>query len=422
MEKIVNSKINEEYIKVKHPSGLTILLAPMKGYSSTFALFATKYGSVDTTFKTAAEKDFVCVPEGIAHFLEHKLFENEDCDVFSLYAKYGANANAFTSFDKTAYLFSCTDYVKENLEILLDFVQKPYFTKETVDKEQGIIGQEIRMYDDDPNWRVFFNCLTSLYHNNPVRIDIAGTTDTIAKIDADLLYKCYYTFYNLHNMVLSIAGNFDVDEVLALCDKMLKPCDAIGLETTIEDEPYEVVKKENVQKMSVSIPLFNIAFKADYKDGFEGTKDYVYCTTLLSMIAGKTSKGYKEMYESGLINSAFSAESFYGRGFFAPMFSGESKKPREVFEKIKQLISDAKANGLDKEQFEIIKKQNYGELLSGFNSVRVVAQNMMEAHFSDISAFDMIDISAQMTFEDVTAFLDKIDIENGTISIIEPIE
>ena len=212
MEKkiITNEKTGDKYVYIKHDSGLDILVCEMEGFSTTEALFGTKYGSINTRFKTGKDKDYTVVPEGIAHFLEHKLFENEECDVFDLYAKTGASANAFTSFDKTCYLFSCSDNYKASLEILLSFVQSPYFTKESVDKEQGIIGQEIRMYEDNPSWRVFFNLLSILYHSHPVKIDIAGTIDSIAKIDADLLYKCYNTFYNLHNMVLAIAGNVKI--------------------------------------------------------------------------------------------------------------------------------------------------------------------------------------------------------------------
>lgn len=180
----------------------------MKGFSSVEALFGTKYGSINTMFKTSDDAEYTTVPEGIAHFLEHKLFENEDCDVFELYAKTGASANAFTSFDKTCYIFSSSHNYQDSLRILLDFVQKPYFTKENVDKEQGIIGQEIKMTNDNPDWRLFFNLLRGMYHNHPVKIDIAGTVESIAEIDADLLYKCYNTFYNLNNMVLSIGRKY----------------------------------------------------------------------------------------------------------------------------------------------------------------------------------------------------------------------
>ena len=274
MEKITNARIKEEYLRIKHKSGATILLYPMKGYSTAYALFATKYGSVDTTFKTNEDPDFVTVPEGIAHYLEHKLFENDECDAFDLYAKTGANANAYTSFDKTAYLFSCSQKFEENLRILLGFVQEPYFTDATVAKEQGIIGQEIRMYEDDTGWRVFFNCLQAMYEKNPVRIDIAGTIESIAKIDKDLLYRCYNTFYNLNNMVIAVAGNFDVDKTLEICDELLKPSEDHGLQVIVPDEPLTVHEKRNVQKLSCAIPLFNIGWKFPAYSGKEQLEKY----------------------------------------------------------------------------------------------------------------------------------------------------
>ena len=187
-------------------NGLQVYVVEKEDYSSAYALFGTRYGSVDTVFSRDNE-NFTAVPEGIAHFLEHKLFESEDGDAFTRYAETGAYANAFTSFDRTCYLFSCSDNFEKNLDILLDFVQNPYFTEQTVKKEQGIIGQEIRMYEDSPSWRVLFNMLSAMYQNHPVRIDIAGTVDSIAKIDANLLYECYNTFYHPSNMFICIAGN-----------------------------------------------------------------------------------------------------------------------------------------------------------------------------------------------------------------------
>ncbi|MBP1577986.1 MAG: insulinase family protein, partial [Oscillospiraceae bacterium] len=221
-ETVVSRNLAENYTKIEHPSGLTLMLCPMEGFSSAYALFATRYGSIDSVF-AVGDGEFTEVPAGIAHFLEHKLFESEEGDAFALYAKTGASANAYTSFDRTAYLFSCTDKFDESIEILINLVTKPYFTAQTVQKEQGIIGQEIRMYDDDPEWRVYFNLLGALYHDHPLKTDIAGTVESISEITADLLYSCYHAFYNLNNMVLAVAGNFDIDTVVKACDKMLIP-------------------------------------------------------------------------------------------------------------------------------------------------------------------------------------------------------
>lgn len=204
---------DEGYLKTTLDSGLTVYLMEKSQYASSYAIFGTKYGSIDTRFSKDGGEE-INVPEGIAHYLEHKLFESEDGDAFTKYAETGASANAFTSFDRTCYLFSCSDKFYENLDILLNFVQNPYFTAENVQKEQGIIGQEIRMYDDNPGWCVLFNLLKAMYINHPVRIDIAGTTESIAEINADLLYKCYETFYNPSNMFICIVGNIDIDKTL----------------------------------------------------------------------------------------------------------------------------------------------------------------------------------------------------------------
>ncbi len=425
MEKkiISNDRLGEKYTYVKHPTGLDIYIWKMEDYSTTYALFGTKYGSVNTKFKTKDEPDFITVPNGIAHFLEHKLFENEDCDVFSLYAKTGASANAYTSFDKTCYLFSCTDNVYESLEILLKFVQAPYFTEETVRKEQGIIGQEIRMYDDDPNWRVFFNMLCGLYKNHPVKIDIAGTVESIAQIDADLLYKCYNTFYNLNNMVLSIAGNIDEDKVLELCDKLLKDKGNPGLETAFEPEPEEVCQKETVQKLEVAMPIFNIGFKAKPEKGIDLIRAEIETNCALYLIAGSISEFYKRLYDDGLINSAFSTEVFSGDGYFCSIFGGQSKDPRRVRDLIVEEIDRCKREGLNREMFESVKKAYYGGIIRQYTNAESIASILLNASMTDhCSPFDTLEIMANVTFEDVTERLHKqFDTDKVTLSIVEPV-
>lgn len=425
MEKkiVKNERTGEQHTYVKHPTGLDIYIWKMKDYSTSYALFGTKYGSVNTKFKTKDEPDFITVPNGIAHYLEHKLFENEDCDVFSLYAKTGASANAYTSFDKTCYLFSCTDNVYESLEILLKFVQNPYFTPENVQKEQGIIGQEIRMYDDNAGWRVFFNMLQGMYHNHPVKIDIAGTVESIAEINADLLYKCYYTFYNLNNMVLSIAGDIDEDRVLELCDKLLKQGGNPELETAFEPEPESVCQKEVTQKLEVAIPLFNIGFKAKPESGIEALKADTETNFVIYLLAGNSSDLYKRLYDGGLINSSFSAEVFRGDGYFCSIFGGESRNPRLVRDKIIEEIERCKKEGLDEKRFNIFKKTYYGGLIRNLGDAESIATNMLNAGMEKLSAFDVIETVAAVTFEDVSRRLEtQFNPKNVTLSIIEPIK
>jgi predicted Zn-dependent peptidase len=390
----------------------------MEGFSSAYALFGAKYGSVDDTFKTKADADFVTVPSGIAHYLEHKLFENEDCDAFRLYAKTGAGANAYTSFDKTAYLFSCSQKFAENLEILLKFVQEPYFTDATVQKERGIISQEIKMYDDEPGWRVFFNSLEAVYYNNPVKINIAGTVESIAKIDKDLLYRCYNSFYNLNNMVLSIAGNFDADEALEICDRLLKPSPDLGLSTVIPEEPRGVKEKMVREKLPGGVPLFQIAFK--FPNGHAAVREnYVHYNALLETALGKGSKFYLDAYESGLINETFGVSVFSGRGFFLCVADGETREPERVFEAVKSEIKRLKKAGLPEDDFNGIKKKTYGELIGSFASAKAVASNMMDAEFENTDMFSDIETAAGVTLDDITAKLAEFDEENSCISIVE---
>jgi predicted Zn-dependent peptidase len=394
----------------------------MENYSSAYALFGTKYGSVNNKFKTADDPDYITVPDGIAHYLEHKLFENEDCDAFERFAKTGASANAYTSFDRTCYLFSAAENVYESLGILLDFVQDPYFTAETVAKEQGIIGQEIRMYDDDPNWRVVFNLLKCLYHNHPVKIDIAGTTESIAKITPELLYKCYNSFYNLNNMVLSIAGNIEEEKVLAVCDRYLKKNSDKNLTVSFEPEPLRAADTELEVNSEVSIPLFNLGYKAVPETGFDKMKAEAETNIVLELLCGSSSDLYEKMYNSELINSQFSTEVFDGPGYFCSIIGGESRNPKAVRELVNEEITRALSEGFDKTKFEAAKKAYYGSLIWDLNRAESYASNMLTSAFDGIAAYDLIELVAGITMVDIEARLRKqFDVTKCAISIVNPL-
>ncbi len=411
----------ESYYRINHSSGLPIYVYPKKGYKSAYAIFGTRYGSINNVFSVdSGEK--ITVPDGIAHYLEHKLFESEDGDAFVRYAKTGANANAYTSFDKTCYLFSCTGKFDESLEILLDFVQSPYFTAKTVEKEQGIIGQEIKMYDDSPDWRVLFNMLEAMYENHPVKIDIAGTVESIAQITAEKLYEVYNVFYNLNNMVLCVAGNVTVEQVMKIADKMLKPCKKHEIHCYFQDEPDGVLKPYVEQSFPVSIPLFNLGFKE--KPDCCITEKQKACTDiLLSMLASPTSTLYRNLMNEGLINTSFSYEPFEGPGFFTIIFSGESREPQKTADRIKEYISDMKKNGLDKEDFEIAKKAIYGGSVSALNSVSTIGNLLIDHHFNDNEIYTYLDEVAKAQFSDVEEmFSHLLDVDNCTLSVISEIK
>lgn len=421
---VISNKITgDSYYQYKHTTGLTILLYPMKGFSSAYALFGTNYGSIDMKFKTEHETDFTLVPAGIAHFLEHKLFESEDGDAFTLFSKTGASANAFTSFDKTCYLFSTTDNFKESLEALVTFVQDPYFTVETVNKEQGIIGQEIKMYQDDPSWRVMINLLGALYHNNPVRIDIAGTKESIAEIDKDLLYKCYNAFYNPSNMVICIAGNFNETEAAEIIEKKLKNTKPVSVVTNIPEEPETVFQSEVSIELSVSIPLFEIGYKEAVLPEPQQLKAELETELILSAIAGKGSELYSELYNASLINETFDDEAFSGRGFFASVFAGESRDPYLVMEKLQATIDKMKETGISNETFMRIKKAMYGGGVLMFNNVPQVAHELVTSHFSSHSIYDSLEIIKEMTLKDVNNRLrETFSADRRSISIVNPIQ
>ena len=419
-EIITGSRTGDSCIHVRHSSGLDIYICEMKGFSSIEALFGTKYGSVNTMFRTAADSGYTAVPEGIAHFLEHKLFENEDCGVFELYARTGASGNAFTSFDKTCYLFSCSKNYEENLRILLDFVQKPYFTKENVDKEMGIIGQEIRMTNDNPEWRVFFNMLSGMFHNHPVKTDIAGTEESIAKIDAELLYKCYDTFYNLNNMALSIAGNISADKVLEICDECLRPCEDNGLETLFPDEPPGIVRPEIREKLPVGASIFDLGYKCAPRSGKEMLKAAAAASVISSLLSDPAQPMCEKLLKEGTVNSTFGGEVFYGSGYFTVNLSGESERPEAVREAIFAETERLASEGINEKDFQRIKKSSYGMLIRELNNVEAVANLMMNSYMEGVGPYDAIDVLSELTAEDVTEFLrSELRRDRCVLSIIE---
>lgn len=420
MKKITNDLLKEEYFEIDHKSGLKIFVMEKPDYSGAFAMFGTRYGSVDTCFRLKGEESYTTVPEGIAHFLEHKLFESEELDAFERFAKTGANANAFTSFDRTCYIFQCADNFNENLEILLDFVKAPYFTEETVQKEQGIIGQEIRMYQDDPDWQVLFNLLRGLYKNNPVRIDIAGTVESIAEINADLLYSCYRTFYNNSNMCLAVASNVKAEEVLAIADKVLKIEEAVIFEQIVPDEPYEVATNYTEEKLGVDMPKFALGLKEKCEAIVPSPKKALLYNLALEIVAGKFSPLYTKLLDEGLINTAFGKEYFFGRGFSTVFFSGESKKPEKVRDEIIAELNRIKKNGIPQEDFDICLKKKYGAEIFSYNDVDDLANNLCEAWLNGYGIFDNIELYRSITREDVeTVIREGFDTDNICLSVIK---
>lgn len=419
-KKFTDKKLGETVYCGKHPSGLEIRVLSKEGYDSAYAVFGVKYGSIDTAVKNSSG-EFETIPEGTAHFLEHKLFESEDLNAFERFAKTGASANAYTSFEKTAYLFKGSDKIEESLEILLDFVQNPYFTQQTVEKEQGIIGQEIRMYQDLPDWQVMFNMLKALYSSHPVRIDIAGTQESIAQIDADLLYRLYENFYNPANMVLCVVGGIDHKKVAEIVEKNIKKTEGVACERKFERENPVPVQSYIEEKLSVAQKQFMLGFKEDISEPLLSLEDEIASQIMLEAITGKASPLFKKLLDEELIDMGFGSELFNGFGFSCVMLGGTSKDPEKVAAIIKEEFARLNAEGINPEAFERAKRKLYGRMVMNYNDIDDTANMLMNLYFNGYEPFAEIEACKSITLEKAQERLAKIKDEYSALSVISPV-
>lgn len=421
LQRIESPRTGDFYYKGRHPSGLDIYLYPKETGSGTRAVFGTKYGSIDICFQRSDEPAPEAMPEGIAHYLEHKLFESEDGDAFARYAETGANANAYTGFESTCYVFSCTDRFYDSLEILLDFVQSPYFTEETVAKERGIIAQEIKMYDDMPGWRVMLEYLRAMYHSHPVRDDAAGTVESIAKITPAHLYRCYDTFYNLHNMALVVAGRFEPERVLAVCDKMLKPAQPVSVKRIFPPEPETVVRSRVENRLSVAMPVFQFGYKANGARPCR-EEDLAAMAVLLCVMASDASPLFRRLLDRGLINeSSFSYQYFAGSGYATVMFGGESKDPEAVAELIRREAARLQREGIPEAAFRWAKRSLYGDCVASLDSAAGVANWLVDFVFQELEPFAYIEALANLTIGQVAEKLAVFQEDKSVLSVIRPL-
>lgn len=427
IKRCYNEQLQEEMLYTVHESGLRVYVFPKKGFQKYYAIYGTEYGSIDCDFQVPGEDTMTHVPDGIAHYLEHKMFEEEDgSDAFQRFALTGASSNAFTSFDMTAYLFSCTEKFYENLDILLDFVNHPHFTEENVQKEQGIIGQEIKMYEDDPEWRVFFNTLSAMFHNHPVKIDIAGTVESIAQITPQLLYRCYHTFYNPANMVLVLVGDVDIKEAMEYVDKHVDAkCNLGQIPRKAVSEPKERVQERITQNLVVSQPLFRIGFKDNDMDlDAEGMlKKELATEIILDAVFGKCSDLYYELYESGLVDSSFDAETDISRKYGFTLVGGESKDPETVYEKVKDYLAGLMESGIAEADLSRSRKSMVSRNIRMFNNVERMGNAFIRQIFANYNPLTMEDALKELTDEEIMARLrDHFSVENCVLSVVNPLE
>ena len=390
------------------PSGLTVVVRPMPGYSCTHAIYATKFGSIDDTFRLGEKT--IHLPAGVAHYLEHKMFEDEDGDAFAKYAKTGANANAFTSFDRTCYLFTATDMLDESLDVLLGMVGHPYFTKETIAKEQGIIGQEIKMYDDNPDWRLITGLCEQMYHNHPIRNDIAGTCESIADITPKMLYDCCKAFYAPGNMILSVAGNTTMEQVLAACDRagLMDPAAKRDVAQRIcPEEPMTIVEPFRTEKMAIAKPAFGIGFKEEPLAPEDEATEVLY-GIVCDAICGGMSPLYRRLYDEGLVNPGFDGEVLRVDGCCCALFTGESSQPELVQKLLLEEIERVRREGVDPEVFTLCKNQKYGTLIENLENAEDSAAQIADFALTGHTVAQQIDMLASLKVEDANAALQKL--------------
>lgn len=407
MNKTEYDQINETLYHEVLPNGLTVYLLPKNDYHKTYGLFSTNYGSIDNEFIPYGSDKKIKVPDGIAHFLEHKLFEKEDGDVFQLFGQQGASANAFTSFTKTSYLFSTTDQVEKNLTTLLDFVQAPYFTEETVNKEKGIIGQEIQMYEDDPNWRMFFGILNNLYPEHPLHIDIAGTVESIEAITADDLYTCYRTFYQPSNMVLFVVGKLEPEKLMELIRTNQNAKDfppAQKIERYFPDNNGDIIAKSSMRS-AITRDKFVLGIKGLDVLPAEGKELLRYKTALnllFQLLLGNTSQNYLKMYNDGLIDDSFGFEFSLDREFHFADFSGDTDQPEKAAEKVKEILLHFEEDQeLSEENLTLLKKKMLGQYFQTLNSLEYIANQFTQSLFGDQTLFDLPEIIESIQLADV---------------------
>ncbi len=419
MQVIENLKVREKVYIEKLENGLTVMIIPKKGIQKKYMIWGTHYGSNESSFIVPGEEEITNVPNGVAHFLEHKLFEQENgTNSLDVLTALGVDANAYTTNNHTAYLFEGTDNFYQAMDELMDYVQHPYFTEENVEKEKGIIGQEIMMYDDYPDWRVYLNAMQAMYHNNPVKIDIVGTIETIGKIDKEILYKCYHTFYNPSNMVMVLCGDFEPTELIEEVKKRLIDTKASGeIKRIYPEEPEEIVQERIEQKLEVSQPLYAIGIK-DTKEC--DVKKHMAMEILLNLIIGRSSNLYKELYQEGTIYAQPSLEYEFTNIYAHALISGQSNDPEKVYEKLKKEIRRLKTEGIQEEAAERMKKMIYGGYVKEYNDVADVARMFLADFFKGINSFDYLEEIEGITVEYLEQILkDVFKEEKMILSIVK---
>ena len=420
MEIIESLKIKEKVYIEKLENGLTVMIVPRNTTNKKYVIWGTHFGSNDNHFIMPKTREEVYVPDGVAHFLEHKMFEQESgINSLDTLMALGVDANAYTTNNHTAYLFETTDQFEEALDELMDYVQHPYFTDENVEKEKGIIAQEIGMYDDDPGWRLYINALDCMYKNNAIKIDIAGTVESISKIDKDVLYKCYNTFYHPSNMLLVVCGNFEPEKMLEGIKRRLIDKEKQGeIERIYPKEEDKINKTYNEEKMEVSMPLFMIGFK-DKINSKNKVQKHIAIEILMNMLIGKSSHLYQRLYKEGILLAQPDLDYEFTDDYAHVLIGGQSKNPEKIKEELLKEIEKQKEK-FDEERFERMKKKVYGDYVVEYNNISDVSRMLLSDYFKGINSFDYIEQYQTVTKEYAQEILQEVfDEKRSILSVIK---
>ena len=422
MQIIENDKIKEKMYIEKLENGLTTIIIPKKGVQKKYIIWGTLFGSVDNKFSINGEE--YSIPDGIAHYLEHKMFEQRtgknSLDVLS---SLGVNANAYTTNNHTAYLYDATDNFYEALDEFMDYVQNPYYTDENVEKERGIIEQEIRMYEDYPEWDLYMNAMKLMYEKCPVNVDIAGTKESIAKIDKEMLYLIYNNFYTPENMAIVFVGDIEEKEILEEIKKRVTlKRNKNTVKRIVEDEPENIVEKKKITEKDISMPIFIIAYKDKITPETNMVKREIGLRILCNIILGTSSKLYQKLYENNLIFSEIGFDYEYARNYAHLYFQAQTINPEEVIKEIKNEIDYYIQNGVDEEDFLRIKNKIYGEFVKDYNDVSTIGNLAISSYFRGINIFDYFEEFEVIDKQYIEELLKEVfKEEKKVISITNPI-
>lgn len=422
MQSIPYEHLQETLYHEVMDNGLQVYVLPKPGFQKTFATFATKYGSVDNHFRVKGQEHQV--PDGIAHFLEHKMFEEPEGDIFATFSSNGASANAFTSFDQTVYLFSATERIYDNLETLVNFVQHPYFTDENVNKEKGIISQEINMYNDNPDWRSYFGLIEALYSKHPVHIDIAGTVESIHTITKETLYECYHAFYHPSNMLLFVVGGVEPEKVFELVrsNQSAKTYEPQGeIDRLFEQEPSTVANPRKEMKLAVSLPKCLFGFK-ETRLGLTGEallRHDLESKLMLDMLFGSSTQLYQKLYDEGLISDSFGHEYNSSPQYAFSAIGGDTKDPDQLLARIREEVEAIKQQGFEESHFERARKKRIGGYLRMLNSPENIAHEFTRHRFRGSDLFEVLPVYESITLEDVNRRLQEhLDWNQMAVSLV----